>query len=183
MRSGATKTAVIASDNPVKIDAALNSLRRMFPGQEFSGRIAVVPSGVSAQPTSDQETLRGALNRAEGAVRVVPEAEFWMGLEAGCELIGESWHLFAWAVVISRDNRVSRARMATVPLPAEIGDLVAQGVELGIASDRIFQRCDSKRGSGAVGILTGGVIDRTAYFEHAVIMALIPFANPNLSFR
>jgi len=28
---------------------------------------------------------------------------------------------------------------------------------------------------GAVGLLTGGVIDRVALYEHALVLALIPF--------
>ena len=32
---------------------------------------------------------------------------------------------------------------------------------------------------GSVGILTGGLIDRSAYYTHALIMALIPFVPAN----
>ena len=32
---------------------------------------------------------------------------------------------------------------------------------------------------GLVGILTGGLIDRSAYYTHALIMALIPFVPAN----
>ncbi|MBQ0741266.1 DUF84 family protein, partial [Aquimarina celericrescens] len=34
--------------------------------------------------------------------------------------------------------------------------------------------------SGAVGILTGDIIDRTAYYTEAGILALIPFKNADL---
>jgi non-canonical (house-cleaning) NTP pyrophosphatase len=33
---------------------------------------------------------------------------------------------------------------------------------------------------GAVGILTGDVLTRTTYYEPAIILALIPFKNPEL---
>ena len=166
----------------MKIQSALNGLRRMFPADTFLGKGVAVPSRVSAQPMSDDETLRGALNRAEAVHRAVPPADFWVGLEAGCDRIGDSLQLFAWVVVISAD-RVSRARTATLPLPTEVSALVAQGVELGLATDRVFDRLNSKRSSGAVGILTHEVIDRAAVFEHAVVLALVPFVNPQLRFR
>ncbi len=44
----------------------------------------------------------------------------------------------------------------------------------------VFGRTNSKQGNGAVGLLTGDVIDRAAYYVHAVILALIPFRNPEL---
>ena len=79
-------------------------------------------------------------------------------------------------------DQMGRARTATLPLPSEVSDLIAQKVELGEANDRVFGRVDSKRNSGSVGILTHDVIDRTAYFEHAVVLSLIPFANATLGF-
>jgi inosine/xanthosine triphosphatase len=41
-------------------------------------------------------------------------------------------------------------------------------------------RENSKHQGGTVGKLTQGVIDRTAYYEHTAILALIPFINPQL---
>lgn len=74
------------------------------------------------------------------------------------------------------------SRTATFVLPEEIAALVRQGVELGAADDIVFGRFNSKQSNGAVGILTADAIDRTRYYEHAVILALVPFKNPALSF-
>ncbi|MDD5645622.1 MAG: DUF84 family protein, partial [Candidatus Bipolaricaulis sp.] len=65
-------------------------------------------------------------------------------------------------------------------LPDAVAQLVRQGMELGAADDRVFGRMGSKLDQGAVGLLTGGIIDRTALYEHAVILALIPFRNDAL---
>lgn len=54
-------------------------------------------------------------------------------------------------------------------------DLVRSGIELGVADDQIFHRIDSKKGDGIVGILTQGLIDRSMYYSHALILAFIPF--------
>jgi inosine/xanthosine triphosphatase len=175
------KTVAIASTNPAKVQATLNGLCRMFPGEQFRSESVDVLSGVSAQPMSDEETLQGAINRAQSARDIAPGSDFAVGLEAGCAWIAGSLYLFAWVVVIAGD-KMGRARTATLPLPSEVSDLVAQKVELGEASDRVFGRVDSKLSSGSVGILTHDVIERTAYFEHAVVLSLIPFANPNLGF-
>jgi non-canonical (house-cleaning) NTP pyrophosphatase len=37
-----------------------------------------------------------------------------------------------------------------------------------------------KQANGAIGILTGDVIDRTELYQHAVILALVPFKNDGL---
>lgn len=45
---------------------------------------------------------------------------------------------------------------------------------------QVFGRIKSGQGSGTVGKLTADVVTRAAYYEHAVMMALIPFMNPDL---
>lgn len=59
-------------------------------------------------------------------------------------------------------------------------ELIKEGKELGEADDIVFQRNNSKQENGAVGILTGDVVDRTKCYTEAVILALIPFKNVNL---
>ena len=49
---------------------------------------ANVPSGVSDQPRSEQETLEGARNRARSAARGYPHADYWVGIEGGIEDTG-----------------------------------------------------------------------------------------------
>ena len=51
---------------------------------------------------------------------------------------------------------------------------------LGEATDRVFMRTDSKKKEGSVGALTRGLIDRTAYYQHGIVMALVPFVNTEL---
>jgi non-canonical (house-cleaning) NTP pyrophosphatase len=58
--------------------------------------------------------------------------------------------------------------------------LIQQGKELGEADDIVFNQSNSKQANGSIGILTGDVIDRTALYAHAVILALVPFKNPEL---
>jgi non-canonical (house-cleaning) NTP pyrophosphatase len=58
--------------------------------------------------------------------------------------------------------------------------LIRQGKELGEADDIVFSQNNSKQANGAIGILTGDVIDRTSLYEHAVILALAPFKNLEL---
>ena len=77
-------TIVVASHNPVKIQAAVHGFQRMFPDEEFTVQNVSVPSGVSRQPLSNAETLQGALNRARQAARRLPHAELLGGDRGWC---------------------------------------------------------------------------------------------------
>jgi len=183
------QTVVVASQNPIKLRAAQAGFSRLFPDRAFTFKTAAVPSGVDDQPFSSAETLRGALNRASAAREHIPDADFWVGIEGGVGeapegklTAGELW-AFAWVVVLSADGRAGKARTGAFKLPPAIARLVRQGKELGEADDIVFGRTNSKQSTGAVGLLTGDVIDRESYYSHAVILALIPFFNETLYFE
>ncbi|KAJ6443472.1 NTPase [Purpureocillium lavendulum] len=89
---------------------------------------------------------------------------------------------FAWVVVVGKDGRVGRARTAAYYLPEETAKLLREGMELGHADDLIHGRTNSKQHSGSVGILTDDAVDRAGYYTQAVVLALIPFKNPKLTF-
>ena len=173
------QTIVVGSRNPVKTRAMLSAFERMFPGQEFHARGVSAPSGVDDQPMSDPETLTGARNRMWAARKDCPQADFWAGIEGGIEDRPDGMTAFAWITVLSRTN-YGQARTATFPLPDAVASLIRQGVELGEANDRIFRRRNSKQEEGAIGTLSGQVVDRHALYEHAAIMALLPFRNDDL---
>ncbi len=172
---------VVASTNPVKIEAVRRGFAAMFPDAGLAVSGVAVPSGVSDQPMSDAETFQGALNRARNARQHTPDADYWAGVEGGLDEQHGDLLAFAWVVILSA-NGTGSSRTATFALPQEITALIRQGVELGAADDIVFGRSNSKQANGAVGILTADAIDRTHYYEHAVILALVPFKNPALTF-
>ncbi|MFD0931011.1 inosine/xanthosine triphosphatase [Psychroflexus salinarum] len=173
------KKVIIASKNPVKIQAAKNGLEQMFPNQEFECMGVSVQSNVSDQPMSDEETFRGAKNRADNAVKTYKDADFYIGIEGGIANIETEMQAFAWVFIKSKE-KYGKSRTGTFFLPKQVVDLIKAGKELGEADDIVFKRDNSKQKSGAVGILTGGTINRTGYYTEAVILALIPFKNEDL---
>jgi inosine/xanthosine triphosphatase len=73
------------------------------------------------------------------------------------------------------------AKTSSFLVPPPISKLVLEeGLELGDADDQVFGRTSSKTGSGTVGVLTHGLIDRSAYYEHALILALVPWIRPDV---
>jgi inosine/xanthosine triphosphatase len=172
-------TVAIASNNPVKIQAVLDGFKFIFPKEEWKTVSIEVPSGVSHQPMTDAETFSGAFNRAHNAQKGLPEADFWVGIEGGVEDLKGEMFAFAWVVVAS-SSMLGQARSGTFKIPPTVAKLVREGKELGTADDIIFGRENSKQKNGAIGLLTDDAIDRKALYQHAVVLALVPFKNPRL---
>ena len=173
------KTIIVASTNPVKLNAAVQGFCAMFPAEEFRALPTKAVPGISVQPMSDAETLQGANERAHMVREQYPEADYWVGIEGGAEEMDGQIGVFAWVVVLDRE-RQSKGRSGEFFLPEKVAALVRKGVELGEADDRVFGRSNSKQQNGAVGLLTGDAIDRAGLYVPAVIFALIPFKNPEL---
>jgi inosine/xanthosine triphosphatase len=170
---------VVASKNPVKKQSVQIAFNRLFSDQPFEFEGVDVPSGVSSQPMNSDETLQGALNRVNGAAHAAPNADYWVGIEGGVEAYGDDLFAFAWVVVRS-GSRWGKSRTGSFALPPQVVELIHQGMEMGDADDVVFGRSNSKQQNGAIGLLTGDVVDRTAFYEQAVILALLPFKNPGL---
>jgi len=168
------KQVIIGSQNPVKLQCVKDSFQLLFGQVTFSFKGCETVSGVSDQPMTDEETYMGALNRARFVRAAFPMADFCVGIEGGISDDGKVMEAFAWVVIIGASNQ-SRARTATFLLPEKVASLVRGGIELGVADDMVFGRSNSKQKDGAVGLLTNGAITRTAYYSHAVTLALIPF--------
>lgn len=170
---------IVASTNPVKIRAAENALQRIQPQAPFQVSGLKFPSPVASQPFGDEETRCGALLRAQKARQLAPHADYWMGIEGGVDRSLQEMYAYAWVVILDA-KRQGQARSASFLLPHKISALVMDGIELGTADDMVFGRTNSKQMDGAVGILTGNAVDRQQLYEMPVILAFIPFFQPEL---
>jgi inosine/xanthosine triphosphatase len=174
----AITTIAVGSTNPVKCGAVRVVLSALAPGARVEG--VAVASGVSDQPFGDEETIRGALTRASAA-RDALGAELGVGIEGGVvEERDGSLRTCAWAAIVDANGRQGIGGSLAVPLPRAVAAMIRDGVELGHAMDRLVSERDTKRGKGAVGILTAGLVDRQRAYEMLVTYALAPFLTPQL---
>lgn len=168
---------VITSKNPVKIAATKNAFTKLL-GNDLKFIETSSPSGVSDQPMSSVETVVGARNRVENLISSGFDADFYVGMEGGVELVDGDLIVFGWVFIQNRQGKVGKSKTAEFTLPKKITDLIInEHKELGEADDIVFGRENSKQGNGSVGILTKDIITRELYLEHAAILALIPFVN------
>lgn len=176
------ETVVIASKNPVKIDATRIGFDRMFPNHTYTFTGLAVPSGVADQPMTSAETLAGARNRATHAATQHLDAIYAVGIEGGIEVVDERLAVFAWVYVLA-NGKSGQAQTGVFYLPDEVAQLVLSGIELGDADDAVFGHTNSKQQNGSIGLLTDDALTRTSYYVNAVIMALIPFKKPQFTWR
>ncbi|MGF1685637.1 inosine/xanthosine triphosphatase [Photobacterium japonica] len=168
---------VVASTNPAKISAVEHAFALAFPQLNFSIQGVSVASGVSEQPMTADETLHGARTRVRNAKHAIPEADYYVGLEAGLD--GDL--TFAWMVI--EDGHTSRrgeARSASLPLPPAALEQLHQGLELGDVMDAMFNQTNIKQKGGAIALLTHHLLSRSSVYQQALILALIPFMQPEL---
>ncbi|WP_274064065.1 inosine/xanthosine triphosphatase [Vibrio parahaemolyticus] len=170
----ATQKVVIASLNPAKINAVKSAFQSAFPQQAFEFVGISVPSEVADQPMTNEETHRGALNRVKNAKVEMPTADFYVGLEAGIE--GNV--TFAW-MVIESDTHRGESRSASLMLPPEVLAQLADANELGDVMDKEFGTENVKQKGGAISLLTQNQLTRSSVYHQALILALIPFTNPD----
>jgi inosine/xanthosine triphosphatase len=167
------------SQNPVKLRAVRAGFSDMLGPIKVTGVEAA--SGVPAQPMGDDETIRGAINRARAALAALPNAEFGVGLEGGVVEIGGALYCCAWCAIVNRTAaQIGLASTGRCELPTHVAELIRGGMELGQASEIVFARTHTNRGQGAVGLLTRGRIDRASFYAPAVTMALVRFFNVGL---
>jgi inosine/xanthosine triphosphatase len=171
------RRAAVGSTNPAKVEAVRRTLGRLDPECEV---VAIdVPSGIAPTPLGDEAIRAGALARAQAALDR-SDAEIGFGLEGGAILDGDRAWLTAHVVALTRDAQVGEAAWGRMLLPRVAAGRMRTGEELGDIVDDLFARKDSKRQTGAVGLLTEGTVSRTDAFADLVAMACAPFLHPEL---
>lgn len=168
-----SKKVIVASLNPAKIKAVESAFTAAFSEQEFEFIGVSVASEVPDQPMTNDETLLGARNRVRNAKAEISDADFYVGLEAGIE----GSVTFAWMVIESHTHR-GESRSASLMLPPMVIEKLADANELGDVMDEVFATENIKQKGGAIGLLTQNQLTRSSVYHQALILALIPFTNP-----
>lgn len=164
----------IGSTNPVKVSAVEEAARHYWP--EARCVALQVDTGVAAMPMSDEETVRGARNRAEAA-RELAGADLGIGLEGGG--METPWGLFLtnWVAVVGPGGRAGYGSSTRMRLPESVARELRAGAELGLVMDRLTGRIKSNHQNGAIGHYTRDLVLRKDAFLHAVAYALVAFVN------
>jgi non-canonical (house-cleaning) NTP pyrophosphatase len=192
----------VGTNNPIKVEAVRLTLMEYpdLKNAEIVG--ANIPSQVSNQPRSWEETVNGALNRAVGAYQ--DGADLGVGIESGLVNAPLGWMNFSAAVVCESDaaagveprkrvtalwertweNGIHYGHSTSFPLPHNVIEkMLFEKMEL----DEAVHACKlvdipniGKVEGGFLGVLTGGRVSRTLYSKQALQMALISYENKDM---
>jgi inosine/xanthosine triphosphatase len=147
----------VGSASAMKLRAARRAFARFFGRVRVVG--ADVPSGVSPQPLSFGEVVRGARQRARGAFA---DCDYSVGIEAG---------VFRVASAAPRPFQITLA-------------CVFDGTREALGSGPFFElppallRKVVKSDEGSVALVTRGKVTREEVTVDAIVMALAPFVSP-----
>lgn len=169
----------IGSTNPVKIAAVKSSFQKVWPKVKFTFISVKVDSGVSKQPMSDLECIRGARIRAKAAMKN-SKADYSVGLEGGLQKIDEEWFDSGWIVVLNKKGKEGIGSSIKMHTPAKIFKHIKRGLELGDVDDLLFGTKNSKQKQGHFGLMTNNKLNRARAYSDAVISALARFINPRI---
>lgn len=167
----------VGSTSESKLRATRVVFSRAIPDAQVEA--VPVPSMVPAQPTSDEETIRGALHRAREARRAA-DADLGVGIEGGISRDVWGVWMYAWVAVVDRDRREGLGCGLRIRLPVWMARRALAGEEVGDIVDALAGTDEAHEALGAVGLLTQGLVDRQAALEQALAAALAPFLSTPL---
>ncbi|HVX48266.1 MAG TPA: inosine/xanthosine triphosphatase [Candidatus Saccharimonadales bacterium] len=170
----------VGSKNPVKIKSVQQAFEALWPDEKWQTEGIDVDSGVSDQPMSDEESIKGAYNRARKALKALG-ADYGVGLEGGLQKTGEHWLDCGWVVVVDKDGNEGIGSTIKMVVPAKMMELVHSGKELAEACDILFGQTNSKHKEGHFGLMTKNQITRTTGYKDGVIAALAYFVHPHMN--
>src|SRR6476646_4739894 len=171
------------------VTEALNAVApKLVPDGDFEVVGVEVESGVSSTPSSSEELMRGARQRAEALALLARETRkpwrYFVGLEGGLDVLQDdrSRRVFleSWAYV-SDGTRGFYGRSGGIELPEELAhEVLERGFDLSDAIDRYAGAIGIRDGQGAWGVLSADLIRRDESFRVAVITAFAPFYNAKM---
>ena len=182
------------------LEAVLRELGGEFGLAEIQAHEA--ESGVRETPLDRAQIMRGAWNRVQAVRALLPDADFWVGMEGGLHIADfgfriadfqqtaesnppseiRSPQLSGWLenwACVSDGRRTYFGCGGSIPLPeAIIREVVERGRSLAEVIDQLSGKQDVRSSEGTWGILTGGRITREAVFQRALLNAFAPFYSP-----
>jgi inosine/xanthosine triphosphatase len=185
------KRVRVGSVNEPKLAAVRSALGAYAPDATVEG--VAVDSGVPEQPVGFDEIIRGARNRAAGAVSG-SSCDLGIGIEDGlipypvaisnCRIA----HLNIGCVAITDGERNSIGFSSAFAYPPVCSIPSATDRQpIGAIFDRLWgaQRGDaarppSARSTGNIGRLSNDVLPRAEYTRHGVLCALVAYLQPDL---
>lgn len=165
----------IGTKNNVKVEA-LSEILKDYPHLAESEVVSLnIPSDVSEQPKTLDETVKGAINRARGAYT---DVAYSFGIESGLMKVPKTktGHMDVTVCAIFDGEEFHLGLSSGWETPKEVAKyMLEDGLDMNDAAHKAGLTTNVKIGSaeGLVGIMTKGRLTRKDYTKEAIRTALI----------
>lgn len=170
----------VGSTNPAKIKAAKLVVKKIFPKAKVEA--VDVSSGVSSQPKTDEESIKGAINRAKKALKNT-NADYGIGMEGGLNKIGKNHFESGWIAVVDKKGNIGLGSSARWQVSGKISKALLEGKELAEVVNTMTGREDVHTKEGIMGLITSGHLPRHIAYTHGIIFAFAPFLSDKKYWR
>ena len=169
---------IISTKNQAKTQAIKEVFDQVFSNLEIINE--KFPSDVSEQPLSEDEGIKGALNRATHAKNKYPTADYYIGMEGYVDTNSFGMFLAGAVVIINKEGKTGIGISAKMLLPTFIKEKINAGQELGPLIKSLLNDTEGKirHYDGTNGILSKGLYNRVDEFKDATKCALACFQSP-----
>ncbi|HEY9701105.1 MAG TPA: inosine/xanthosine triphosphatase [Allocoleopsis sp.] len=174
----------IGTKNEAKVEAVKECLLNY--NKIFTGSVMYlardVKSGVSSQPKTLEETIKGAINRAR---RSFEDCSYSFGIESGLMIVPytETGYMNICACAIYDGSKNYIGLSSAYEYPKKIIDgIFNENLNVEEALNKLNFTTNPKIGAaeGAIGIFTDGKITRKDYTKQAITNALIKISKREL---
>jgi non-canonical (house-cleaning) NTP pyrophosphatase len=132
----------IGTNSAYKINAIRKALYEL--DFEFTEESTDVDSGISEQPKSQGETIKGSVNRAQNALKNLPTSDIGIGVEFGYEPIDDRYHMVCWASIVTKNGKVFSEQSSTLELPKVLREALINGKDVSDTLDEVFAKLEDK---------------------------------------
>ncbi|PID84510.1 hypothetical protein CSB09_00620 [Candidatus Gracilibacteria bacterium] len=179
MNHNRTIKIAIGTKSPPKLAAIEEAIQKCpyFDGFHPEITALTVGSGVSDMPTSIEENMLGAKNRAINAQREI-EADFYIGMEGGTTFLGEKSYIFGVVYLLdSKGNgHFGISNMLEVPEFFH-KKIYYEKQELGPVLQEVTGIQNVSKKTGAFGVWSDDIFTRKDQFISAFLSAVPAFFN------
>jgi inosine/xanthosine triphosphatase len=176
---------LVISMNPVKIQATQEAFSSFYDNPVISNVdiTDIDPKGVhlKAQPIGEEQTYEASRWRVKKARNHQSSYDFYVGIEGGVVLTSHNKPRIIVYSSVGNGSFIETVRGCEIPLPQQFYEqlLNSHHTELGDLMTNISGISNIKQKEGAVGFLTRNIVTRFDILKQSIMMALIPFLNPD----
>lgn len=166
--------AILGSTNKHKLKAVKDALAELYPKEKTEVVGIETRSGAQEQPIGNEETIKGARNRALQTQKAGKKADFYVGLENGLIQVKNKWFDVAWCVVIDKNGKESLIPSAGVFFPEKyVTEAKKRGFETTTACMILHEEIGPESEStDPHTILTNNKVSRSKLLEEALKIAI-----------